>query len=86
MTVLLAGLEANRPAHPTSGGGVDRLLQGLGLVQPILDVVSKVASVAAVEESPHRFKGLVVASEMALMARGQAALAIGAKRVQQQRG
>jgi hypothetical protein len=72
---LLAGLAANRPAHPALGGGVDRILQGLALVQTVLDVVGKVASVAAVEEDPHRFEGLVVASEMAVMAKGHAALA-----------
>jgi DNA modification methylase len=56
--VLLAGLAANRPAHPALGGGVDRVRQGLALVKPVLDVVGKVASVAAVEEDPHRFEGL----------------------------
>jgi hypothetical protein len=49
--------------------------RALALVKPVLDVVGKVASVAAVEEDPHRFEGLVVASEMAVMARGHAALA-----------
>jgi DNA modification methylase len=67
--VLLAGLAANRPAHPLLGGGVDRVCQGLAPVQPVLDVVGKVASVAAVEEDPHRFEGLAGGVRMALIAR-----------------
>ena len=50
--VLLAGLAANRPAHPLLGGGVDRVRQGLAPVQPVLHIVRKVASVAAVEKDP----------------------------------
>jgi hypothetical protein len=40
------------------------------------DVIRKVASVAAVEEQPDRFEGLVVASEIAVIAIGQAAAAL----------
>lgn len=55
---MLAGLTADRPFHPAPGGGLDRVRQVLALVQPVQDVVGKVAAVAAVEEDPHRLKRL----------------------------
>ncbi len=40
--VLLAGLSANRPAHPLLGGGVDRFHQGLAKV--IIAMVEQLSS------------------------------------------
>jgi hypothetical protein len=57
------------------GGGVDRVRQGLPSVKPVLDVVGKVASVAAVEEDPHRFEGLAGGVRDGGHRQGHAALA-----------
>ena len=57
--VVLAGLAANRPAHPPRYCGVDGLLDRVAPEHLVEDVVGKVASVAAVEEQPDRFEGLV---------------------------
>jgi len=56
--VLLAGLAPDCPAHPLPGGGADRIHKGETGVHLVQDVVSKVASVAAVEEYADRFEGL----------------------------
>lgn len=48
--VLLTGLAANRPAHPTLGGGVDRVLHALAVEEAVVDFVREVSSEPAVEE------------------------------------
>ena len=57
--VVLAGLAANRPAHPPRHCGVDGLLDRVAPKHLVEDVIRKVASVAAVEEQSDRLEGLV---------------------------
>ena len=50
--VILAGLAANRPTHPALGGCIDRVLEVGAGMQTVVHVISKVATVAAVEKGP----------------------------------
>ena len=60
------------PIHPSFDGGVDRLLQGEPIEEPVRDIVGEVPAVAAVEESRTPISGHAVAWLMARMAIGQA--------------
>ncbi len=56
--VVLAGLASDLPAHPLLCGGVDRIRQGQTTKQSVLHLVGEVATMAAVEEDPHRVQRL----------------------------
>ena len=58
-TVLLAGLPANRPAHPARRGFFDSCLQRRPVEFSVEDIIRKMSSVATVKEKPDRFEWLV---------------------------